>query len=136
MSRLTPIVLALIELEIAAHVIIDERAAGFAALGASKATGLPSLLICTSGSALAHYMPAVVEAAYAYTPLILVSADRPPDLQACGAAQTIDQIKFFGGLARRFFDLGQVTGTLPSFRGVLRKARQAVWESTHPTPGR
>ena len=77
-------------------ICVDERAAAFRALGHSKATGKPSVLICTSGTALANYYPAVIEAYKSNLPLIIISADRPPELSYCDDNQTIDQIKIFG----------------------------------------
>ena len=70
---------------------IDERSAGFFALGLAQRQQLPVILICTSGSAVTHWFPAVVEASHSYTPLLLLSADRPQQLQNCGANQTINQ---------------------------------------------
>lgn len=78
----------------------DERGAAFHALGRALATGKPTALICTSGSAVANYWPAVVEAANAHAPLILITADRPPELLDCGANQAIDQRDIFGRYAR------------------------------------
>src|SRR5690606_1674034 len=69
----------------------DERGAGFFLLGLAKASGKPVVLICTSGSAAVNYWPAVVEAAADHIPLILLTADRPPELLDCGANQAIDQ---------------------------------------------
>lgn len=78
------------------HMNIDERSAGFMALGIAKAQGEPAVLVCTSGSALTHYGPAVVEAKHSGVPMIILSADRPYTLQQVGAPQTIDQQKYFG----------------------------------------
>lgn len=75
---------------------IDERAAGFFALGIAKETGRPVILVCTSGSAGAHYYPAVVEAKHSRIPLIILTADRPPEWQCIGAPQTMDQVRLFG----------------------------------------
>ncbi len=84
---------------------LDERSAGFFALGQAKATGRPSVLICTSGTAAANYLPAVVEANHAGVPMIVCTADRPPELRGWGAGQTIDQVGMFGSNARWFADL-------------------------------
>ncbi len=84
---------------------LDERSAGFFALGQAKATGRPSVLICTSGTAAANYLPAVVEANHAGVPLIVCTADRPPELRGWGAGQTIDQVEMFGTNVRWFADL-------------------------------
>ncbi|MEX0609909.1 MAG: 2-succinyl-5-enolpyruvyl-6-hydroxy-3-cyclohexene-1-carboxylic-acid synthase [Balneolaceae bacterium] len=89
------------------HVIIDERSAAFIALGLAKSTGIPAVLICTSGTALANYFPAVIEAAQSGTPLIIASADRPPKYRGVGASQTIDQIKIFGDYPAFFHEAGE-----------------------------
>ncbi len=74
----------------------DERGAAFSALGMALLTQRPVALLCTSGTALANYYPAVLEAHYAQIPLLILSADRPHELRASGANQTMDQLKFFG----------------------------------------
>ena len=84
---------------------IDERSAGFMALGIAKAQGEPAVLVCTSGSALAHYGPAVVEAKHSGVPMIILSADRPYTLQQVGAPQTIDQQKYFGTAVNYYEEL-------------------------------
>ncbi len=95
-SRHTPLALAF-DREPSAHleVVLDERAAAFVALGAARASGRPAIVLCTSGSAMGHYLPALMEASQARVPLIVVSADRPADLQHCGAAQTLSQTHAF-----------------------------------------
>ena len=85
--------------------VLDERTAGFLALGLSKRKNVPVALICTSGSALTHWFPAVTEASHSGIPLFLLSADRPPELQNCGAGQTIDQTNIFGKFVRQFLQL-------------------------------
>ena len=84
---------------------IDERSAGFMALGIAKAQGEPAVLVCTSGSALTHYGPAVVEAKHSGVPMIILSADRPYTLQQVGAPQTIDQQKYFGTAVNYYEEL-------------------------------
>ncbi len=86
-------------------VCVDERAAAFQALGHARATGRPAALICTSGTALANYLPAVIEAFQDRVPLIVLSADRPPELRHAGANQSIDQVKLYGSYAKFSFDL-------------------------------
>ena len=93
-SRSTPLALALHD-RLRAHVRLDERSAGFYALGLAMATGRPSVLCVTSGTAAAELHPAVVEAHYARVPLIVCTADRPPELHHTGAPQTIDQEGLF-----------------------------------------
>jgi 2-succinyl-5-enolpyruvyl-6-hydroxy-3-cyclohexene-1-carboxylate synthase len=85
---------------------IDERAAGFLALGMAKASGLPVAVTCTSGTAAANLLPAVVEAREARVPLIVLTADRPPELRDVGAGQAIDQVKLFGSAAKWFVEVG------------------------------
>ena len=104
-SRSAPLALAAARAQKSAAVvvIVDERSAGFYALGAARATGRPAALICTSGTAAAHYLPALIEAAATFVPLVVVTADRPPELHYCGAPQTIDQDKLFGGFTRACF---------------------------------
>ena len=105
-SRSAPLALAFDRSAIATHVCLDERAAGFFALGLAKASRRPVALVCTSGSAAANFFPAVVEASSARVPLVLATADRPPELRDTGAPQTIDQIKLFGDLVRWFVEVG------------------------------
>jgi 2-succinyl-5-enolpyruvyl-6-hydroxy-3-cyclohexene-1-carboxylate synthase len=106
-SRSTPLAVALWrDPGIEVTVILDERSAGFFALGAAQATGEPVALLCTSGTALANYHPAVAEADESALPLIVLSADRPPELRGIGAGQVIDQIKTFGASVRWFCEVG------------------------------
>ncbi len=100
-SRNTPVLLALAAANIDVRVILDERAAGVFALGLSKAAGSPTLLSCTSGSAGANYLPAVVEASHGRTAIVVVTADRPEELQGCGAPQTMNQIGLYGSFCGR-----------------------------------
>ena len=88
------------------RVALDERSAAFFALGHSLASGLPAVAVCTSGTAVANFLPAVVEADLSMVPLILFTADRPPELRHVGANQTIDQVGLFGQKVRWFCDVG------------------------------
>jgi len=106
-SRSTPLVLSLArEPRLRCHSHIDERCSGFFAVGLAKATGVPVAVTCTSGTAVAELLPAATEAHQAGVPLLLLTADRPPELRENGAGQTIDQIKLFGSAAKWFFEVG------------------------------
>ena len=135
-SRSTPLVTALVaDGRIALPTIIDERAAAFYALGAARATGAAVALVCTSGSAAAHYLPAFVEASLAGVPLIALTADRPPELQHCGATQTIDQAGMYGRFVSGAFDLGAPAGSALALRAVRRTIVQAITLARGPHPG-
>ena len=96
-SRSSPLVIALARNDAAKSVVhLDERGAAFAAVGYARATGRPAVVVTTSGTAVANLMPAVVESSADLVPMLLLTADRPPELRASGANQTIDQVKFFG----------------------------------------
>jgi 2-succinyl-5-enolpyruvyl-6-hydroxy-3-cyclohexene-1-carboxylate synthase len=106
-SRSTPLALALSRASgIETRVVIDERSAGFYALGAAQATGRPVPVLCTSGTAAANLHPAVCEADESAVPLIALTADRPPELRGIGAGQTIDQLKLYGSAVRWFCEVG------------------------------
>jgi 2-succinyl-5-enolpyruvyl-6-hydroxy-3-cyclohexene-1-carboxylate synthase len=106
-SRSAALAMALAEeARIEVHVCIDERSAAFMALGIARATGEPAIVLSTSGSATANFHPAIVEADASRVPMIVVTADRPPELRATGANQTIDQLKMYGDAVRWFCELG------------------------------
>lgn len=106
-SRSTPLAVALWrEPEIEVTVIVDERSAAFFGLGAAQATGAPVALLCTSGTAAANYHPAICEADESALPLIVLTADRPPEMRGIGAGQTIDQLKLYGSAVRWFCEVG------------------------------
>lgn len=134
-SRSTPLTIAVARNSRArSTVCIDERAAAFLALGYARATGRPAALICTSGTAVANYMPAVVEASVDCIPLIVLSADRPPELRQTRANQTIDQPHLFGSYVRWEFDIPCPDENTPlSF--VLSTADCAVAAARAPVPG-
>lgn len=105
-SRCTPLTLAVAHHDnaiVTQH--FDERGLAFAALGYARATGKPGVFICTSGTAVANAFPAVIEAAQEGVPMLLFTADRPPELRGTGANQTIDQQRIFGNYVRHFFDM-------------------------------
>ena len=135
-SRSTPLALAMLRQSgLLCDVVVDERSAAFFALGAAKASRQPVLLLATSGTAAANWYPAVIEASQSGVPLILVSADRPPELQGCGANQTIDQIRLFGAQVRASHALGAPhEGFDPAclHRLAARVCEQASWP--HPGP--
>jgi 2-succinyl-5-enolpyruvyl-6-hydroxy-3-cyclohexene-1-carboxylate synthase len=135
-SRSAPLVTALARSRrFELPVIIDERAAAFFALAAARSSGRPVALLCTSGSAPGHYLPAVIEAAMANVPLVVISADRPPELHDAGAAQTIPQLLLFAEQARARVDLGPPTGEPLALRAVRRRVMQAVAAAQGPVPG-
>src|SRR5215212_2397078 len=106
-SRNAPIALSLAAQEgVTAVSVVDERSAGFVALGIAKVQQRPVAVTCTSGTAAANLLPAVVEAHEARIPLIVMTADRPPELRDVGAGQAIDQIKLFGSFAKWFVEVG------------------------------
>lgn len=133
-SRSTPILLALLRSSLTIHDVIDERAASFYALGLAREGRLPAL-VCTSGSAPGHYLPAVMEASAARIPLVVVSANRPPELHDTGASQTIDQSRLFGVHVRAFVDLGAPHDSERAMRAAQRRTQRAVSRATSPEPG-
>jgi 2-succinyl-5-enolpyruvyl-6-hydroxy-3-cyclohexene-1-carboxylate synthase len=135
-SRSTPFAWALAEnAELRCHSLLDERVAAFFALGLARASGEPAVVLSTSGSAAANFFPAVVEASLSHTPLLLLTADRPLELQQAMAAQTIDQVKLYGEYARAYFDLGAPEPSLGALAGLTRAVAQAVATARAPRPG-
>ena len=137
-SRSTPLALALWrQPSIEVQVVLDERSAGFFALGTALATGAPAVALCTSGSAAAHLHPAVVEADEASVPLIVLTADRPPELRGIGAGQTIDQLKLYGDAVRWFCEVGTHDADdegLLHFRSVACRAFATAHGDPRPGP--
>jgi len=127
-SRSTPLAVALAEHEaVAVSVVHDERVAGFVALGWGLATGTPAVLLCTSGTAAANFHPAVVEAGLSDVPLLVCTADRPPELRGVGAPQTIDQIELFGRSVRWFHDAPPPDSAVPAgWRPLAQRAFAAA----------
>jgi len=134
-SRSTPLTAAVAGSgRIASAIWLDERGAAFHALGHARATGRPAALICTSGTAVANYLPAVIEASQDAVPLVVVTADRPPELIDAGANQAIRQPGIFGDYVRWSFSLpapdAEITGRL-----VLSTVDQALHRALGPPAG-
>lgn len=135
-SQSTPFVVAALEHpSLRCHSVFDERSAAHFALGQARSTGRASLVVCTSGSAVANYFPAVVEAYESGLPLVVLSADRPPELLGVGANQTTDQIEMFGGHVQFFANLGEPGGDIQQLRAVRRTAARAIDAAHGPRPG-
>ncbi len=135
-SRSTPLAVAFARAaDITAIPVLDERSAAFFALGHAKRTGQPAALVCTSGTAAANFYPAVIEARESRVPLLILTADRPPELRDCHSGQTIDQLKLYGN-----YPNWQAEIAIPSSqRATLAYLQQTMiyaWERTMtPTPG-
>ena len=125
-SRSAALALALAERdEIRLHICIDERSAAFMAFGIARESTQPAIVLSTSGSATANFHPAIVEADASRIPMIVVTADRPPELRGTGANQTIDQVKMYGNAVRWFCELGvpeEREGAPPYWRSVACRA--------------
>lgn len=135
-SRCSPLVLALArEARLRCYSHIDERCAGFFALGVAKRSGRPVVVTCTSGTAAANLAPAVIEAHQARIPLVVLTADRPPELREIGAGQTIDQIELYGSAARWFFEVGTHEASPERGRWMRALACRAVWTALDGRPG-
>ncbi|MEZ5124583.1 MAG: 2-succinyl-5-enolpyruvyl-6-hydroxy-3-cyclohexene-1-carboxylic-acid synthase, partial [Solirubrobacterales bacterium] len=133
-SRSTPVVLSLVrDGRLRCHSHVDERASAFFALGLAKATRRPVVVACTSGTAAAEYLPAVVEAHEAGVPLIVLTADRPPELRDTGAGQTIDQVKLYGGAVRWFVDFAPHEASPARLRWARSLACRVAWAASGAT---
>lgn len=129
-SRSTPLTMALARHGgIEAIPVLDERSAAFFALGLARAQGKPVVLLCTSGTAGANYFPAVIEAQESGVPLLVVTADRPPELRDCGSGQTIDQQKLFGAHVNFYHELAVPEATV-AMLGYLRQTVAHACERT------
>ncbi|MEV4162068.1 2-succinyl-5-enolpyruvyl-6-hydroxy-3-cyclohexene-1-carboxylic-acid synthase [Nonomuraea dietziae] len=137
-SRSAPLALALhAESRVRLHVRIDERSASYLALGLARRSERPVALICSSGTAVANFHPAVIEASEAGVPLLVLTADRPPELRGTGANQTIDQLKVFGPSARWFAEVGvpeERPGQVAYWRSLACRAYQRAVGPSDPGP--
>jgi 2-succinyl-5-enolpyruvyl-6-hydroxy-3-cyclohexene-1-carboxylate synthase len=135
-SRSAPLVLTLAREErLRCFSHIDERCAGFFALGLAKASGLPVAVACTSGTAAAELLPAAIEAHEARVPLLLLTADRPAELRENGAGQAIDQLKLFGEAAKWFFEVDLRDCGAAQLRWIRTLACRAYWSALEGRPG-
>jgi 2-succinyl-5-enolpyruvyl-6-hydroxy-3-cyclohexene-1-carboxylate synthase len=126
-SRSTPFAIVMAEHpDIKVHMNIDERSAAFFALGMAKAKRKPVALLCTSGTAVANYLPAIVEAYYARVPLIVLTADRPHELRDVGAPQAIDQLNIYGKHAKWFVEMALPEGSKEMLRYARTMAARAA----------
>ena len=135
-SRSAPLALALARDDrLRTQVVLDERSAAFRALGLALASRRPVVVLCTSGTAAANFAPAVIEASHARVPLIVCTADRPPELRDTGAGQAIDQLRLYGDAVRWFCDPGPPIDE-PGVSVVWRSlACRAFAESSGPPSG-
>ncbi|HVM00345.1 MAG TPA: 2-succinyl-5-enolpyruvyl-6-hydroxy-3-cyclohexene-1-carboxylic-acid synthase [Egibacteraceae bacterium] len=134
-SRSAPLAMALhSDARLRLHVEIDERSAAFLAVGLAKGSGRPAVLVSTSGTATANFHPAVVEADHARVPLLVLTADRPPELRHTAANQTIDQVKLYGGSVRWFVEVG-APGDRPDVAYWRSLAARAVAVAAGRPPG-
>src|SRR3954468_11759499 len=132
-SRSAPLTFALAQHPgIAAIPVLDERSAGFFALGLAKQQHRPVVLVCTSGTAAANFLPAVVEARESGVPLLVLTADRPPELRDCHSGQTIDQQKIYGAYANFAHEVAVPEATRPMLRYLRQTVAHAVGRCLQP----
>ena len=134
-SRSAPLVLSLARSPLHCFSHVDERCAGFFALGHAKARGVPAAVACTSGTAAAELLPAAIEAREARVPLLLLTADRPAELRENGAGQAVDQIKLFGSAVKWFFEVEPVPATPAGLRWMRTLACRAYAATLEGRPG-
>lgn len=135
-SRSSPLAFAFAQLGgIEAIPALDERSAAFFALGLARRSGKPTALICTSGTAAANFLPAVIEASESGVPLIVLTADRPAELRQCAAGQTIDQVKLYGSYVRYCQEVALPENDLMLLRSLRQLASHSYDEALLPRPG-
>ena len=134
-SRSAAIAAAVADSNLDGHAIYDERSAAFFALGLSRVNRRPTALICTSGTAGAHFYPALIEASMSGIPLVVITADRPIEAQNAGASQTIDQTHMFGRHVRSYVDIGNPCADARGQRAAWNKLCRAIAISRGPIPG-
>ncbi len=139
-SRSAPLAYAIVEDgRLTTHVMLDERAAGFLAVGLGRATGRPAVVLTTSGTAGANLHPAMLEAHHGNVALLVCTADRPPEVRGTGAPQTIDQVGLFGGAVRWFVDADvptDIPGAGPAWRALAaRSVAEACGGALGASPG-
>lgn len=135
-SRSTPLTV-----QFAAHAefeavpVLDERSAAFFALGLARQSHRPVVLLCTSGTAGANYFPAIIEARESGVPLLVITADRPPEMRECRSGQTIDQQKLFGGFVNFYHELAVPEASVPMLRYLRQTVAHAVERAQWPVGG-
>ncbi|WP_293338496.1 2-succinyl-5-enolpyruvyl-6-hydroxy-3-cyclohexene-1-carboxylic-acid synthase [Microcoleus sp. CAWBG58] len=135
-SRSAPLTIAFAQNKLIETIpILDERSASFFALGTAKKSGVPTALICTSGTAAANFYPAIIEARESRIPLLILTADRPPELRDCHAGQAIDQIKLYGNYPNWQAELAIPAASIGMLDYVRQTIVYAIERSTFPTPG-
>ncbi len=135
-SRSTPLTLAFAaHPAIEAIPVLDERSAAFFALGLAKQQGRPAVLVCTSGTAGANYLPAIIEAQESGVPLLVITADRPPEMRACASGQTIDQQKLYGGHVNFYHELAVPEASLPLLAYLRQTVAHAYAQTLGPIGG-
>jgi 2-succinyl-5-enolpyruvyl-6-hydroxy-3-cyclohexene-1-carboxylate synthase len=135
-SRIAPLAMILgAQKKINTTVILDERSAAFFALGQSKKTQRITLLICTSGTAVANFLPAIIEAYQSHIPLLILTADRPLELQGCHSPQTIDQIKIFNNFVRWSIHLALPEKNIKAFSYLRQTVYHAAERAFNPQSG-
>ena len=135
-SRSTPLTFAFVRHAAFETIpVLDERSAGFFALGLAKQHHRPVVLVCTSGTAGANYFPAIIEAQESNVPLIVITADRPPEMRECASGQTIDQLRLFGQHVNWFHELAVPEASLALLRYLRQMVAHATERAQHPSAG-